>query len=48
MLPGSTPHPSARFASARYQMARWVTSDDPVELRRFIEANALNVRNLDV
>jgi peptide chain release factor 3 len=29
----------ARFASARYQMARWVTSDDPVELRRFIEAN---------
>jgi peptide chain release factor 3 len=30
----------ARFASARYQMARWVTSEDPVELRRFIEANA--------
>ncbi|HZH02478.1 MAG TPA: hypothetical protein VEY30_01760, partial [Myxococcaceae bacterium] len=29
----------ARFASARYQMARWVTSEDPVELRRFIEAN---------
>jgi peptide chain release factor 3 len=29
----------ARFASARYQMARWVTADDPVELRRFIEAN---------
>ena len=30
----------ARFASARYQMARWVTAEDPVELRRFIEANA--------
>ena len=30
----------ARFASARYQMARWVTSDDPAELRKFIEANA--------
>ena len=30
----------ARFATARYQMARWVTSDDPIELRRFIEANA--------
>ncbi len=30
----------ARFAPARYQMARWVTSDDPVELRRFIEANS--------
>ena len=30
----------ARFAPARYQMARWVTSDDPTELRRFIEANS--------
>jgi peptide chain release factor 3 len=30
----------ARFASARYQMARWVTSEDPAELRKFIEANS--------
>jgi peptide chain release factor 3 len=30
----------ARFAPARYQLARWVTSDDPAELRRFIEANS--------
>ena len=33
----------ARFAAARYQMARWVTSDDPAELRKFIEANAHRV-----
>jgi peptide chain release factor 3 len=30
----------ARLAPAKYQMARWVTSDDPRELKRFIEANA--------
>ncbi|NLD55078.1 MAG: peptide chain release factor 3 [Burkholderiaceae bacterium] len=30
----------ARFAPARFQMARWVTSEDPAELRRFIEANS--------
>jgi peptide chain release factor 3 len=33
----------ARFASARYQMARWVTSEDPAELRKFIETNAHRV-----
>jgi peptide chain release factor 3 len=33
----------ARLAPARYTMARWVTSDDPVELKRFIEANAHRV-----
>jgi peptide chain release factor 3 len=30
----------ARLAPARYTMARWVTSDDPGELKRFIEANS--------
>ena len=30
----------ARFAPARYQMARWVTSQDPAELRKFIETNS--------
>jgi peptide chain release factor 3 len=30
----------ARLAPAKYQMARWVTADDPRELKRFIEANA--------
>ncbi|SFP89005.1 bacterial peptide chain release factor 3 (bRF-3) [Nitrosomonas cryotolerans] len=30
----------ARIAPAKYQLARWVTSDDPRELQRFIEANA--------
>jgi peptide chain release factor 3 len=29
-----------RMMPARYTMARWVTSDDPKELKRFIEANA--------
>jgi peptide chain release factor 3 len=31
---------AARIAPAKYQLARWVTSDDPRELQRFIEANA--------
>lgn len=30
----------ARIAPAKYQVARWVTSDDPRELQRFINANA--------
>lgn len=30
----------ARIASAKYQLARWVTAEDPRELKRFIEANA--------
>jgi len=30
----------ARIASAKYQLARWVTAEDPKELQRFIEANA--------
>lgn len=31
---------SARVASAKYQLARWVTADDPKELQRFIDSNA--------
>lgn len=31
---------AARIAPAKYQMARWITCDDPRELQRFIEANA--------
>ena len=31
---------AARIAPAKYQLARWVTSDDPRELQRFIDANA--------
>lgn len=30
----------ARIASAKYQLARWVTADNPQELQRFIDANA--------
>jgi peptide chain release factor 3 len=30
----------ARLAPARYNSARWVTADDPKELKRFIDANA--------
>lgn len=33
----------ARLASAKYQMARWVTSDDSRELKRFIDTNAHRV-----
>lgn len=33
----------ARFSSAKYQMARWVTADDPRELQRFIDMNAHRV-----
>jgi peptide chain release factor 3 len=29
-----------RLAPARYTMARWVTADDPKEMKRFIDANA--------
>ena len=35
MLAGDAP---AQLTPARYQMARWVTSEDPAELRKFIEA----------
>ncbi len=31
---------AARMAPSRYQLARWVTADDPAELKRFIDANA--------
>jgi len=31
---------AARIAPAKYQIARWITCDDPRELQRFIEANA--------
>lgn len=30
----------ARIASAKYQLARWITADDPKELERFIDSNA--------
>jgi peptide chain release factor 3 len=33
----------ARFETARYQMARWVTAEDPAELSKFIDANAHRV-----
>ena len=33
----------ARLAPARYNSARWVTADDPKELKRFIDANAHRV-----
>jgi peptide chain release factor 3 len=33
----------ARLAPARYVGARWVTADDPKEMKRFIEANAHRV-----
>jgi len=31
---------TARITPAKYQVARWVTADDPRELQRFIEKNA--------
>ncbi len=34
---------AARIAPAKYQLARWVTADDPRELQRFIEANAYRI-----
>ncbi|MFN0164319.1 MAG: peptide chain release factor 3 [Burkholderiales bacterium] len=34
---------AARMAPSRYQLARWVTSDDPAELKRFIDANSHRV-----
>lgn len=37
----------ARLAPSNYQMARWVTSNDAMELKRFLEANAHRVA-LDV
>ena len=33
----------ARMAPARYNSARWVTADDPKEMKRFIDANAHRV-----
>ena len=33
----------ARFMPSKYRMARWVTCDDPREMRRFIDANAHRV-----
>lgn len=31
---------AARIAPAKYQLARWITADDPKELQRFIDANS--------
>jgi peptide chain release factor 3 len=33
----------ARLAPAKYQLARWITSDDSRELKRFIDINAHRV-----
>jgi len=33
----------ARMMPSRYNLARWITSDDPKELRRFMQANAANI-----
>ncbi len=33
----------ARMAPSRYHLARWVTADDPAELKRFIDANSHRV-----
>jgi peptide chain release factor 3 len=33
----------ARLMASRYNMARWITSDDPKELSKFIDANAANI-----
>jgi peptide chain release factor 3 len=33
----------ARLMSSRYNMARWVTAEDPKELRKFIDANVSNI-----
>jgi peptide chain release factor 3 len=33
----------ARISPSRFQIARWVTADDPKELQRFIDANAHRV-----
>lgn len=33
----------ARMMPSRYSMARWVTSDDPKALRKFMTANAANI-----
>lgn len=33
----------ARLMPSRYNMARWITSDDPKELSKFIDANAANI-----
>jgi peptide chain release factor 3 len=33
----------ARIMPSRYQVARWVTCDDPKELQRFIDGNAHRV-----
>lgn len=33
----------ARMASSRYNLARWVTSDNPAALKKFIDTNAANI-----
>ncbi|HLU19938.1 MAG TPA: peptide chain release factor 3 [Pusillimonas sp.] len=33
----------ARMMPSRYNLARWITSDDPKELQRFMQANAANI-----
>src|SRR5690606_20376241 len=33
----------ARMMPSRYTMARWITSDDPKALRKFMDANAAHI-----
>ncbi len=33
----------ARLMPSRYNMARWITSDDPKDLRKFMDANAAHI-----
>src|SRR5690606_38448185 len=33
----------ARLMPTRYNMARWITAEDPKELRKFMQANAANI-----
>jgi peptide chain release factor 3 len=33
----------ARMMASRYSMARWITAEDPKELRKFIDANASHI-----
>jgi peptide chain release factor 3 len=34
---------AARMMSTRYSLARWITADDPKDLKKFMDANAQNI-----
>ncbi|UCE32626.1 MAG: peptide chain release factor 3, partial [Burkholderiales bacterium] len=38
----------ARLAPSRFRLARWITSDDPSALKRFIDANAHRIAHDEV